>query len=100
MAKRLRMRNQKNCKHFKNVNEKTYRKSGTRDQEPWGETLRWDPKVGPYSGTQGWDPSVRPNGGTLRRDLRVGPAFMVTQHSPYPFIFKLNFPNKMLHLTQ
>ena len=45
------------------------------------------------------DPKVRPWAGTLRWDPRVGTAFM-TQHNPYPFIFKLHFPEKILHLIQ
>ena len=49
------------------------------------------------SWTQG--PKVRPWGGTLRWDPRVGTTFM-NQHNPYPFIFKLHFPEKILHLIQ
>ena len=45
------------------------------------------------------DPKVRPWGGTLRWDPRVGTTFM-NQHNPYPFIFKLHFPEKILHLIQ
>ena len=56
------------------IDLKAYRKSGTQDPGPWGGNLMWDP--------------------------RVGPAFLATQHNPYPLIYKPHFPEKILHLTQ
>ena len=63
-------------------------KSWTQDPKvtPWGGTLRWSHKMGSQDGALRWDP-------------RVGTAFM-TQHNPYPFIFKPHFLEKILHLIQ
>ena len=44
----------------------------TQDPGPCGETLGWDPWVGPWAGAMGWDPRVEPWNETLEWDSHVG----------------------------